>query len=132
MYYINEIYICILLISLYDLRIYTSCISRQLRIVVIGASPLRRCSTVRFFTLVLLLLFTYVFSVAFMQFSRGTALEQKFFSSMGSAIWTLTLDGKDVTRSLSKSFIDPLCLGGSSARSVGNDVDYGWGSCFCD
>ena len=45
----------------------------------------------RFFTLVLLLLFTYVFSVAFMQFSRGTVLEQKFFSSMGTAIWTLSL-----------------------------------------
>lgn len=44
-----------------------------------------------FFTLVLLLLFTYVFSVAFMQFSRGTVLEQKFFSSMGTAIWTLIL-----------------------------------------
>lgn len=44
-----------------------------------------------FFTLVLLLLFTYVFSVAFMQFSRGTALEQKFFNSMGTAIWTLIL-----------------------------------------
>jgi hypothetical protein len=45
----------------------------------------------RFFTLGLLLLFTYVFSVAFMQFSRGTVLEQKFFSSMGTAIWTLSL-----------------------------------------
>lgn len=44
-----------------------------------------------FFTLVLLLLFTYVFSVAFMQFSRGTVLEQKFFSSMGTAIWSLIL-----------------------------------------
>ncbi|CAK9113664.1 Voltage-dependent T-type calcium channel subunit alpha-1G (Voltage-gated calcium channel subunit alpha Cav3.1) [Durusdinium trenchii] len=44
-----------------------------------------------FFTLVLLLLFTYVFSVAFVQFSRGTALEGQFFGSMGTAIWTLIL-----------------------------------------
>ncbi|CAJ1347844.1 unnamed protein product [Effrenium voratum] len=44
-----------------------------------------------FFTLVLLLLFTYVFSVAFVQFSRGTALENKLFSSMGTAIWTLIM-----------------------------------------
>ncbi|CAE7592974.1 Cacna1h [Symbiodinium natans] len=44
-----------------------------------------------FFTLVLLLMFTYVFSVAFVQFSRGTILETTFFGSMGTAIWTLLL-----------------------------------------
>lgn len=46
-----------------------------------------------FFTLVLLLMFTYVFSVAFVQFSRGnTVLESpNFFGSMGTAIWTLLL-----------------------------------------
>ncbi|CAJ1387620.1 unnamed protein product [Effrenium voratum] len=45
-----------------------------------------------FFTLVLLLLITYVFSVAFMQFSRGTALEQSFFSDMGTAVMSLILN----------------------------------------
>ncbi|CAJ1417754.1 unnamed protein product [Effrenium voratum] len=45
-----------------------------------------------FFTLVLLLLITYVFSVAFMQFSRGTALEQSFFSDMGTAVMSLILE----------------------------------------
>jgi len=41
----------------------------------------------------LLLMFTYVFSVAFVQFSRGnTVLESpNFFGSMGTAIWTLLL-----------------------------------------
>eukprot|EP00913_Durusdinium_trenchii_P019614 g18439.t1 len=53
--------------------------------------PTRGVCGVRFFTLVLLLLFTYVFSVAFVQFSRGTALEGQFFGSMGTAIWTLIL-----------------------------------------
>ena len=41
-------------------------------------------ATNRFFTLILLLLVTYIFAVAFMQFSRGTNLERTFFSSMGS------------------------------------------------
>ncbi|CAE7601222.1 Cacna1h [Symbiodinium sp. CCMP2592] len=46
-----------------------------------------------FFTLVLLLMFTYVFSVAFVQFSRGNAVLESpnFFGSMGTAIWTLLL-----------------------------------------
>jgi len=44
-----------------------------------------------FFTLLLLMLVTYVFSVAFMQFGRGTALEETFFNSMGTAISTLML-----------------------------------------
>ncbi|CAK9097157.1 unnamed protein product [Durusdinium trenchii] len=45
-----------------------------------------------FFTLLLLLLFTYVFSVAFVQFSRDTNLEDPlFFGSMGHAVTTLIL-----------------------------------------
>ncbi|CAJ1387676.1 unnamed protein product [Effrenium voratum] len=44
-----------------------------------------------FFTLILLLLFTYVFSVAFVQFSRDTVLARDFFGSMGSAVSTLIL-----------------------------------------
>ena len=49
-----------------------------------------------FFTLILLLLITYVFSVAFMQFSRGTLLadpeyEFAFFDSMGRTISSLIL-----------------------------------------
>ena len=46
-----------------------------------------------FFTLVLLLLITYVFSVAFMTFSRGTELEKGVFSSMGSATLALVMKG---------------------------------------
>ena len=49
-----------------------------------------------FFTLVLLLLITYVFSVAFMQFSRGTTLAEKggefaFFDSIGRTVSSLIL-----------------------------------------
>lgn len=46
-----------------------------------------------FFTLVLLLLITYVFSVAFMTFSRGTPLEKGAFQSMGSAVMALIMKG---------------------------------------
>ena len=40
----------------------------------------------RFFTLLLLLLITYVFSVAFVQFSRDTPLERDIFGSMGASV----------------------------------------------
>lgn len=40
----------------------------------------------RFFTLLLLLLITYVFSVAFVQFSRDTPLERDTFGSMGASV----------------------------------------------
>lgn len=42
---------------------------------------------------VLLLLITYVFSVAFMTFSRGTPLEKGAFQSMGSAVMALIMKG---------------------------------------
>ena len=46
-----------------------------------------------FFTLVLLLLITYVFSVAFMTFSKNTPLETGVFRSMGSATLALVMKG---------------------------------------
>lgn len=46
-----------------------------------------------FFTLVLLLLITYVFSVAFMTFARGTSLEKTHFSSMGDSVMALIMKG---------------------------------------
>eukprot|EP00435_Cladocopium_sp_Y103_P058097 s271_g20.t1 len=42
-----------------------------------------------FFTLVLLLLITYVFSIAFSQLSENTRLEPKYFPTMPSAVLTL-------------------------------------------
>ncbi|CAE7747785.1 Cacna1h, partial [Symbiodinium sp. CCMP2456] len=45
-----------------------------------------------FFTLVLLLLITFVFSITFIEFSRGhPSLENEYFSSMGTSIMTLIL-----------------------------------------
>ncbi|CAE7252670.1 CACNA1S, partial [Symbiodinium necroappetens] len=45
-----------------------------------------------FFTLVLLLLITFVFSITFIEFSRGHPnLENEYFSSMGTSIMTLIL-----------------------------------------
>ena len=45
-----------------------------------------------FFTLVLLLLITFVFSITFIEFSRGHPnLENEYFSSMGTSIMTLML-----------------------------------------
>ena len=42
---------------------------------------------------VLLLLITYVFSVAFMTFARGTSLEKTHFSSMGDSVMALIMKG---------------------------------------
>ena len=42
-----------------------------------------------FFTLVLLLLITYVFSIAFSQLSENTRLEPKYFPTITSAVLTL-------------------------------------------
>ncbi|CAE7348419.1 CACNA1S [Symbiodinium natans] len=45
-----------------------------------------------FFTLILLLLITFVFSITFIEFSRGNpTLETHYFSSMGNSIMTLIL-----------------------------------------
>ena len=45
-----------------------------------------------FFTLILLLLITFVFSITFIEFSRGNeTLEHEYFSSMGTSILTLKL-----------------------------------------
>lgn len=44
-----------------------------------------------FFTLLLLLLITYVFAVAFVQFARDTNLERGTFGTMGEAVATLLL-----------------------------------------
>lgn len=60
-----------------------------------------------FFTLLLLLLITYVFSVAFVQFSRDTALERDTFGSMGMAVTTLILkciltDQEDLIRTVTQ------------------------------
>ncbi|CAE7508388.1 Cacna1h, partial [Symbiodinium pilosum] len=45
-----------------------------------------------FFTLILLLLITFVFSITFIEFSRGNeTLEHEYFSSMGTSILTLIL-----------------------------------------
>lgn len=60
-----------------------------------------------FFTLLLLLLITYVFSVAFVQFSRDTPLERDIFGSMGMAVTTLILkciltDQEDLIRTVTQ------------------------------
>eukprot|EP00435_Cladocopium_sp_Y103_P062843 s271_g24.t1 len=60
-----------------------------------------------FFTLLLLLLITYVFAVAFVQFSRDTNLERGTFGTMGEAVATLILkciltDQEDLIRSVTE------------------------------
>ena len=40
-----------------------------------------------------MLLITYVFSVAFMTFARGTSLEKTHFSSMGDSVMALIMKG---------------------------------------
>merc|ERR1719195_2617886 len=46
-----------------------------------------------FYTLCLLMLFIYIFAIAFMQLTKGTSLEQAYFSSMLITMKNLLLNG---------------------------------------
>merc|ERR1719436_486933 len=46
-----------------------------------------------FYTLCLLMLFIYIFAITFMQLTKGTSLEQAYFSSMLITMKNLLLNG---------------------------------------
>merc|ERR1719359_2636482 len=62
----------------------------ELMILVKGISVATRSV---FFTLILLLIFIYIFGIAFTQLAKDTPLEEEYFTSVGVSMSTLLLRG---------------------------------------